>query len=685
MDSPLKKVHQVVWGLVVFGLAEAGCTMPGVAQIFPDGTLSTNSTVTPFSTCVPSCTINGGTVRGTTLFHSFSQFSVPAGGEAYFNNAAGIQNIFARVTGLGNLSIINGGIRTNGTANLFLLNPNGISFGPGASLSINGSFLATTATRVVFPNGSLFSADNPQDAPLLTVVAPIGLQYGGMGFTPAPLILNSGNLVAGQDLNLSSQSLSSAEIGNSGSLTAGRDLTLTSGTNSSNIIRNSGSLTAGRILGLSAGALDLQGQLRAGSTLGLLAQNTITIRDTTTNSFQAVAGDSLSISNGLATGTIDISALSNPSSGFAAGGDLTLRSSTSIRPDAHYWAGGNFQVQKLDGSPGNLSGSGASVVLANGNVTIGNYDGPSLHLLAGGSIAANALSLVPITSSNGINPNSSTFSPLSSVPLPDGQVLTIDSSTTPTLDLRAGIDWAARGGFPFLSTLTLPNGALPTPIALPSSTRADLIFNGDPNSALTSGLVLLSNRFSPSAAAGSITVQGSQITAFSNTTSAGRTIVFDPRTTTIPVVPLVVPVPPIAPSNPPPSNPGDLRDPSVVPQETLWLSLNLVDSTDPKEEQIAERCGVFDSSGFVITGRGGLPPSASNTQNSGALPIPWVSRGGSERGRATALTVPASPAPIVEAQGIAIASNGEVWLTATASATPYGSRSPFVACPQARN
>jgi filamentous hemagglutinin family protein len=148
-----------------------------VAQVASDNTLGAESSLVT-SPRPGAFQIDGGATRGTNLFHSFSEFSVPSNGAAYFNNALNIQNIMTRVTG-GSVSNIDGLITANGTANLFLLNPNGIIFGLNASLNIGGSFLGSTASSLTFADSTQFSGTATQTTPLLTISVPLGLQYEG--------------------------------------------------------------------------------------------------------------------------------------------------------------------------------------------------------------------------------------------------------------------------------------------------------------------------------------------------------------------------------------------------------------------------------------------------------------------------------------------------------------------------
>ncbi|MEH2381315.1 MAG: S-layer family protein [Nostoc sp.] len=148
-----------------------------IAQVTSDGT--TNTIVNPNGN---NFTILNGIQKGNNLFHSFNNFSVPTGAWATFNliNTPNITTIFSRVTG-GNVSNIDGLISTLNSSNpvsLFLMNPAGIVFGANARLNIGGSFLATTANSINFADGTEFSAINPGATPLLTITAPIGLQFG---------------------------------------------------------------------------------------------------------------------------------------------------------------------------------------------------------------------------------------------------------------------------------------------------------------------------------------------------------------------------------------------------------------------------------------------------------------------------------------------------------------------------
>jgi filamentous hemagglutinin family protein len=177
-DWRLKGFFKGIGAIVLTGGGAIAFGNSALAQItiVPDATLGAeSSTVT--APIPGGFLIEGGATRETNLFHSFEEFSIPSEGIAYFNNALTVENIISRVTGT-SVSNIDGLIAANGTANLFLINPNGIEFGSKAALNLGGSFLASTANSLIFDNGFEFSATNPQSPLLLSVNLPLGLQYG---------------------------------------------------------------------------------------------------------------------------------------------------------------------------------------------------------------------------------------------------------------------------------------------------------------------------------------------------------------------------------------------------------------------------------------------------------------------------------------------------------------------------
>ena len=146
------------------------------AQISPDNNLPQASEV--FSVDGQFMIINGGTERGNNLFHSFSTFIINNGETAFFNNAPHITNIFSRVTGV-TPSIIDGLITSNGSVNFFLMNPNGITFGPNAQIAL-GSFFATTAESIKFADGQTFEATADSNS-ILSFARPIGVGLNNPG------------------------------------------------------------------------------------------------------------------------------------------------------------------------------------------------------------------------------------------------------------------------------------------------------------------------------------------------------------------------------------------------------------------------------------------------------------------------------------------------------------------------
>ncbi|MGD1806655.1 filamentous hemagglutinin N-terminal domain-containing protein [Dapis sp. BLCC M126] len=157
-------------------------------QIIPDQTLGKESTSIRSIDQLKKH-IEGGAIRGSNLFHSLQEFNVGENQSVYFTNPTGIENILTRITGK-NASNILGKLGVEGAANLFLINPNGIFFGPNSSLDIRGSFIATTADEIRLGENGRFSATNSQNSNLLSV-APSALFFNQIATSTGNIINTS--------------------------------------------------------------------------------------------------------------------------------------------------------------------------------------------------------------------------------------------------------------------------------------------------------------------------------------------------------------------------------------------------------------------------------------------------------------------------------------------------------------
>ncbi len=181
---------------------------PLFAQVTLDGTLGHSGTLPG-----PNYQIGAdlGQQHGGNLFHSFQDFNLQSHESASFSGPDNVQNVISRVTG-GNLSHLDGTLRsTIPNANLYLLNPSGIMFGPNAKLEIQGSFHASTADYLRLGDGGRFEARQPLNS-LLTVASVEA--FGFLTSTPAPITLQDSHLsvserqtlsLLGGDLSLSGQ------------------------------------------------------------------------------------------------------------------------------------------------------------------------------------------------------------------------------------------------------------------------------------------------------------------------------------------------------------------------------------------------------------------------------------------------------------------------------------------------
>ncbi len=135
--------------------------------------------------------ITGGTLAGDNLFHSFEQFGLSADQIANILATPDIENVLGRISG-GNPSVIDGLLQlTGGDANLFLINPAGIIFGPESQVIVPAAFTATSADAIQFDD-EWFQAVGANDYATL-VGDPTGFAFTG---TDPGVVMNAGSITS---------------------------------------------------------------------------------------------------------------------------------------------------------------------------------------------------------------------------------------------------------------------------------------------------------------------------------------------------------------------------------------------------------------------------------------------------------------------------------------------------------
>src|ERR1051325_6378402 len=168
------------------------------AQVVLDGKFGAGG---PVNGPAFNITADMGSIRGNNLFHSFQQFDLKAGDVATFCGPANVQNILSRVTG-GSTSSIDGTIRSEiAGANFFLINPNGIMFGPNATIAVSGSFAVSSANYLKLADGAKFFASLDADDSALST-APVSA-FGFLNGNPGSIQFQQSGLQAADGKTIS--------------------------------------------------------------------------------------------------------------------------------------------------------------------------------------------------------------------------------------------------------------------------------------------------------------------------------------------------------------------------------------------------------------------------------------------------------------------------------------------------
>jgi filamentous hemagglutinin family protein len=124
---------------------------------------------------------NLGSRTDANLFHSFKEFNIQTGQTVTFTEKTpnSLDRVITRVTGPAG-SDLEGTLRSTpgGHADFYLINPQGVTFGPKSRVDVPAAFHVSTADQVKFKDGGTFSAVDP-NASTLSSAAPVAFGFLG--------------------------------------------------------------------------------------------------------------------------------------------------------------------------------------------------------------------------------------------------------------------------------------------------------------------------------------------------------------------------------------------------------------------------------------------------------------------------------------------------------------------------
>jgi filamentous hemagglutinin family protein len=336
-----------------------------IAQIIPDATLGTErSVITPNLNIKGAAAdeINGGAIRGSNIFHSFSEFNIKDGQRVYFANPSGINNILGRITG-NNPSNLLGTLGVNGNANLFFINPNGIVFGKNASLDIGSSFYVTTANSIKFDELGEFSATNPQAPGTLLSINPSAFFFNART-NPASIITQSRVTKTVQGTPTDGLQVPNGRV----LLLLGGNVTVDDG----RLIARGGRVEIGAVAGTGSVGLNPNGSLNFPDTIqrgDVVFNNTAPANRSGIDVRSSNSGDV-----GITSRSISLNSGSQIRAGITAnlgtkesiGGDVTVNATGEVRMNGDDTRIANDVRENAIGKAGNIMVKANSLVVTNG-------------------------------------------------------------------------------------------------------------------------------------------------------------------------------------------------------------------------------------------------------------------------------------------------------------------------------